>query len=217
LSRPEIHRVREDAKKDGAESMVTAAAPPLAGIGDIITRCQQGDRSAFDALYLSHRRQVAALLYRLVGPAELEDTIQDVFFEVWKSIHRFRAESKLTTWLHRLTVNVALRRLRTKKRREPQTAGDPDLLPFGETPERALRRKMALRNVQRVLDEMPPKKRVVFVLHEIEGLDVAEIAEIVGAPRVTVRTRLHYARKEFFKRAESDPSFDPGFGEGPYR
>ena len=196
--------------------MVAATAPVL--MADIIARCQKGDRGAFDTLYAAHRRQVAALLYRIVGPGDMEDAIQDVFFEVWKSIGRFRAESKLSTWLHRLTVNVALRRLRTKKRREPDNAGDPDLIPIGETPERALRRKMALRNVQRVLDQMPPKKRIVFVLHEVEGLDVAEIAEIVGAPRVTVRTRLHYARKDFYARVENDPSFDPGFGgEGPYR
>jgi RNA polymerase sigma-70 factor (ECF subfamily) len=110
-----------------------------------------------------------------------------------------------------LTVHVALRRLRTRKRREPPSAGDPDTLPFGDTPERALRRSLALARVQHILDQMPPKKRVVFVLHEIEGLDVPEIAELVGAPRVTVRTRLHYARKEFFRRAEADAAFDPGF------
>ena len=178
---------------------------------DVITRCQGGDPRAFDELYLLHRRQVAAQLHRLVGSTDLEDAIQEVFFEVWRSIHRFRSESKLSTWLYRVTVHVALRRLRTRKRREPQSAGDPDALPFGDTPERALRRRVALRNVHRILDQMSAKKRVVFVLHEIEGLDVGEIAELVGAPRVTVRTRLHYARKEFFRRVAADPQFDAGF------
>jgi RNA polymerase sigma-70 factor (ECF subfamily) len=195
--------------------MLTAARPPSpAGLADdLVARCQQGDRQAFDALYLAHRRQIAGLLYRIVGAADLEDALQDVFLEIWRSLHRFRAEAKLSTWLYRLTVNVALRRVRTRKRREPPSAGDPDLLPLGDTPERALRRALALQKVQRLLDQLAPKKRIAFVLHEIEGLDVAEIAEIVGAPRVTVRTRLHYARKEFFRMVESDPAFDRGFGK----
>jgi RNA polymerase sigma-70 factor (ECF subfamily) len=179
-------------------------------ISDLVLRCQRGDRGAFDELYLSHRRQVAAQLYRLIGPSDLEDSIQEVFFEVWRSIGRFRAHAKLSTWLYRLTVHVALRRLRTRKRREPPIEGDPDALPAAETPERTLEHKRALARVQHVLDQMAPKKRVVFVLAEVEGLEVAEIAELVGAPRVTVRTRLHYARKEFHRRAEDDPGFDHG-------
>jgi RNA polymerase sigma-70 factor (ECF subfamily) len=207
---------KPDQRKDDGMIAASTQTGGTASAEEIIARCQKGDRRAFDALYLAHRRQVSALLYRMVGTSELEDAIQDVFFEVWRSIHRFRAESKLSTWLYRLTVNVALRRLRTRKRRQPPVAGDPDTLPLGETPERAVRRALALRRVQTILDELPPKKRVVFVLHEIEGLDVSEIAEIVGAPRVTVRTRLHYARKEFYARVEKDPSFDQGFGEeGP--
>ena len=62
--------------------------------------------------------------------------------------------------------------------------------------------------VYRILDEIPPKKRMVFILHEIEGREPKEIAGIVGAPVLTVRTRLHYARKEFFERAKSEPAFD---------
>ncbi|HJZ87824.1 MAG TPA: sigma-70 family RNA polymerase sigma factor [Polyangia bacterium] len=192
--------------------MVAAAAVGApSSAEDVVARCKSGERRAFEELYFAYRRQVAAQLYRLIGPADLDDAVQEVFFEVWRSIGRFRAESKLSTWLYRLTVNVALRRLRTRKRREPPNAGDPDALPFGDTPERALRRKLALRRVQCILDQMAPKKRIVFVLHEIEGLEVAEIADIVRAPRVTVRTRLHYARKEFFRRTEADPAFDPDF------
>ncbi len=73
-----------------------------------------------------------------------------------------------------------------------------------------------MRAVYRILDELSPKKRVVFVLHEIEGREPKEIAGIVGAPVLTVRTRLHYARKEFFERARRDAAFDlaPDLGPG---
>ena len=64
--------------------------------------------------------------------------------------------------------------------------------------------------VYRILDELSPKKRVVFILHEIEGREPKEIAGIVGAPVLTVRTRLHYARKEFYARAATDPRLDGG-------
>src|SRR2546429_8911851 len=125
---------RDDRRRTGPSAsqphMTAAALAPTPASDDVVARCQRGDRRAFDELYLAYRRQVAAQLYRLIGPADLEDSVQEVFFEVWRSIGRFRAESKLSTWLYRLTVNVALRRLRTRKRREPQSAGDPDDLSF---------------------------------------------------------------------------------------
>jgi RNA polymerase sigma-70 factor, ECF subfamily len=71
-----------------------------------------------------------------------------------------------------------------------------------------------MRALYRILDDLAPKKRVVFILHEIEGREPKEIAGIVGAPVLTVRTRLHYARKEFFDRASRDPAFGGSSGPG---
>src|SRR5262249_9732958 len=147
-----------------------SAAPPLSALAlpeETILRCQKGDRRAFDELYFAYRRQVAAQLYRLIGASDVEDSVQEVFLEVWRSIGRFRLQSKFSTWLYRLTVHVALRRLRTRKRREPPAAGDPDELPTEDTPERALGRKDAIHHAFRILEQMSPKKRIVFVLHEI--------------------------------------------------
>ncbi len=170
---------------------------------ELIVRCRSGEREAFERLYRDHRRIVAATLYRVMGDrGELDDLVQEVFVIAFRGLERFRGESKISTWLYRICINVALGRLRTKARRPPPLQLDPttdsSVEDSPDTPERLLERREDIARVYRALDQLSPKKRVVLVMHEIEGLDLCEIAEIVQAPQVTVRTRLHYARKEFY-------------------
>ena len=181
------------------------AAPP-----DLVARCQKGDKEALGELYRQYRAEVARNLHRMLGPGrgDLEDVLQEVFIEVFRSIGRFRGDAKLTTWLYRVCVNVALQRLRKRKRRAEVSADDVGERCTDETPERELDNRRRLHAVYRILDELSPKKRVVFILHEIEGREPKEIAGIVGAPVLTVRTRLHYARKEFYARAATDARLD---------
>ena len=153
---------------------------------------------------------VAANLFRVLGDRnELDDLVQEVFVIAFRGIDRFRGDAKLSTWLYRICVNVALGRLRTRSRKPlPIPLGDATPEPEGaeiESPERQLLRREDVARVYRALDTLAPKKRVVLVMHEIEGLDIKEIAAIVGAPLVTVRTRLHYARKEFYRCIAADP------------
>jgi RNA polymerase sigma-70 factor (ECF subfamily) len=184
-----------------------------AGSPDLVQRCQRGDKDALGELYRQYRSEVARNLHRMLGPgkSEMEDVLQEVFIEVFRSIGRFRGDAKITTWLYRVCVNVALQRLRKKKRRAEVSQEDVvEVAPGdgGETPERALDARRRLHAVYRILDELSPKKRIVFILHEIEGREPKEIAGIVGAPVLTVRTRLHYARKEFYALAAQDVRLD---------
>ncbi len=170
---------------------------------ELIVRCRKGERAAFERLYRDQRRIVAATLYRVMGDrGELDDLVQEVFVIAFRGLERFRGESKISTWLYRICINVALGRLRSKSRRPPplQLTEQADSAPEDspDSPERLLERREDVARVYRALDQLSPKKRVVLVMHEIEGLDLKEIAEIVGAPQVTVRPRLHYARKEFY-------------------
>jgi RNA polymerase sigma-70 factor (ECF subfamily) len=191
----------------------------------LVARCKRGEREALGELYRRYRPEVTRNLVRVLGPqgapnaggrGDLEDVVQDVFIEAFRSIPRFRGDSKLSTWLYRICVNVALQRLRKKRRLGEValpaggTADGPALAETTseETPERGLDVRRRLQAVYRILDELAPKKRVVFVLHEIEGREPREIADIVGAPVLTVRTRLHYARKEFYAKAAADPRLD---------
>jgi RNA polymerase sigma-70 factor (ECF subfamily) len=182
----------------------------------LIDRCRQGEREALGEFYRTYRQEVTRNLYRVLGPSrgDLEDVLQEVFIEVFRSIARFRGDSKVSTWLYRVCVNVALQRLRKRRRLAEVSADELSEPASSATPERALDNRRRLDAVYRVLDELSPKKRVVFILHEIEGREPREIASIVGAPVLTVRTRLHYARKEFYAKVAVDARFDGPRGDG---
>ncbi|HZS41994.1 MAG TPA: sigma-70 family RNA polymerase sigma factor [Polyangia bacterium] len=178
----------------------------------LVERCQRGEREALGEFYRRYRQDVTRNLTRVLGPGrgDLEDVLQDVFIEAFRAIGRFRGDSKLSTWLYRVCINVALQRLRKRKRLAEVPADDVAESVSDQTPERGLDSRRRLDAVYRILDHLSPKKRVVFVLHEIEGREPKEIAGIVGAPVLTVRTRLHYARKEFYARAAAEPKLDGG-------
>lgn len=177
-------------------------------VDDLVARCQRGDQAAFRSLFERHRGEVARVVYRVLGPTnDLEDVVQDVFIQVYRSIGEFRGSSRFSTWLHRLTVNVALMNRRAKRSRPnlseqlPADAAAPSLGPDDD----AIRRER-VRVFYELLERMSEKKRTVFILHEVEGLSPGEIAEIVGAPALTVRTRLFYARREIIQLLREQPA-----------
>ena len=186
---------------------------PVAALGptdeaELIRRCRADERAAHDEFYHRFRRQVAGNLYRVLGDrTDLDDLVQEVFVIAFRGLDRFRGDARLSTWLYRICVNVALGRIRTRKRR-PTTVGvtdldqavlDPTMTERPETPERSLERRRDQERVYQTLEQLAPKKRIVLYLHEIEGLDLKEIAYLVDSNPVTVRTRLFYARREFYK------------------
>jgi RNA polymerase sigma-70 factor (ECF subfamily) len=191
-----------------------AVAPDMEESLALVDRCRRGEREALGEFYRAYRVEVTRNLYRVLGPgrSDLEDVLQEVFIEAFRSLARFRGDARVSTWLYRVCVNVALQRLRKRKRLAEVSAdalGEPA---DASTPERELENRRRLHAAYRVLDQLSPKKRVVFILHEIEGREPKEIASIVGAPVLTVRTRLHYARKEFYALVAHDARFDGGVG-----
>jgi RNA polymerase sigma-70 factor (ECF subfamily) len=202
-------------KRDSSGSV--AALDPL-DEADLIARCRAHERAAHDELYHRFRRQVAGNLYRVLGDrGDLEDLVQEVFVIAFRGLERFRGDARLSTWLYRICVNVALGRIRTRKRRPPPIGvddldaanADPSLVERPELPDRALERREEQARVYRALDTLPPKKRIVLFLHEIEGLDLKEIAYLVDSNAVTVRTRLFYARREFYAALVADKESAP--------
>ncbi len=176
----------------------------------LIARAAGGDADAFRQLYRAHREKVARLAYRVLGGHhDLEDVVQEVFVQVHKSLPDFRGQSKFGTWLHRVTVNVALMHRRAAKSRptfsEP-TPEDRVASPNCPAPDEDAERRERIRAFGRLLDRLGDKKRVVFVLHELEGVTPSEIAHIVGAPVLTVRTRLFYARRELEAMLGEEPT-----------
>jgi len=191
----------------GRERDRRAPGPGEASIAeaDLIARVRTGERAAEIELYTLHRRSVAAALYRVLGDRdELEDLVQEVFVVAFRRIGEFRGDARLSTWLYRISVNVALGALRRRKRR-PIPVGIEATAHSERDPEAGPYEHLAAERDRRlcyeILDTLAPKKRLVLYLHEIEGLDLKAIAEIIGAHPVTVRTRLYYARREFYRRA----------------
>lgn len=179
-------------------------------IDPLVRLAQRGDESAKNQLFTRHRQEVARIVARAMGPdADVEDVVQDAFIQIFRSIDGFRGDSKFSTWLYRLVTNVTRMHLRKRRVRPliadgiaPESAVRPD---GSASPEQAVERSWRIRRLYAHLDRLSDKKRTVLMLHDFEGIAPIEIAEIVEAPVLTVRTRLFYARRELYAALASDP------------
>lgn len=213
--------VRRATPSKGVDTMTSTAltssatlslVPTDDGVPSYVRKAIAGDAAGFKELYTRHKRDAARLCHRMVGPrADLEDVIQEVFIQVFRSLGGFRGDSRFTTWLHRVTVNVCLMYLRAQQSR-PQvnrTSTVPEQpTPETDSPASGAATAQRLRALYRILDSIAEKKRTVFILHELEGVSAAEIATIVGAPVLTIRTRLFYARREVYAAMANDPALE---------
>jgi RNA polymerase sigma-70 factor (ECF subfamily) len=161
-----------------------------------VRRAQRGDSDAFGQLYDAHAGRVHAVCLRLSGdPAEAAELVQDVFVRAWERLDSFRGESAFGTWLHRLAVNVVFQRGRAARRRRQRVAVSADLPhdpPVPVTPGHGPGLAMDL---ERAVALLPDQLRQVFVLHDVEGFQHAEIAAALGLPVGTCRSHLFRARR----------------------
>jgi RNA polymerase sigma-70 factor (ECF subfamily) len=160
----------------------------------------RGDEAVLRAL-LPHTRR---WLHRLLGPrADLDDATQDALLALLDALPRFRRESRLTTYAHRIVLRTAYRYFR-KRAREESLALVPPPLDTIDPESRAMDRE-ALRRLYRALGKLPEKRRVAFVLCCVEGLEPQEAAELEGITAVAMRSRLHHAREEIARLLGADP------------
>jgi RNA polymerase sigma-70 factor (ECF subfamily) len=139
--------------------------------------------------------------------SELEDLVQEVFLQVYRSLAQFRGKAKVSTWIYRIAVNVVLMHRRMARSR-PALHLTADVTTSSSStpmPDDEMTRKANVEALYRLLSQLAEKKRTVYVLHELEGLSSAEIAQIVDVPILTVRTRLFYARRELLELLRHDP------------
>lgn len=189
------------------------AVSTSASRADAVERARAGDVTAFRELYAQHHRQVARQLAFLVPRADLEDVLQDVFIEVYKSIRRFEGKSAFTTWLYRLTVHVAMKARRKQTRSRLDVVEDlPERADEGPTPDDVSLSAERQARVEALLEKLSPKKRAVLVLHDLQGVEAQRIAELLDTNILTVRTRLFYARRELEALAKDDPALADFFG-----
>jgi len=213
VATPLIGRVfwSQHAPDDRQTNAVAGKLRVVTDLTDLVERCKAGDGSAFREVFRNHRADVARLVLRMTGrPGDLDDLVQDVFLQVYRSIKDFRGQSRFSTWLYRLTVNVVLMQRRAARSRPVLQGASDDA--FGadvrDLPDDQLARTRRVAAFYRLLDRMSDKKRAVFVLHELEGLSPSEVAKVVGAPVLTVRTRLFYARRELLEMLRDEPALE---------
>lgn len=186
----------------------------------LVRAAQAGDRAAFAALFDRHHGRVYAMCSRFLrDPAEVEDAVQHAFLEAWRCLHRFEGRSRFSTWITRIAIHTCLgvrRRLRRLFVTDspPTDGGDLGWSDKPMAPDEGAAHRDRRRAVDEVLAKLSAKKRVVFVLAELEGMTAPEIAQILDIPDATVRTRLFHARKEFTRRVREHPGFADLFDEG---
>ncbi|MEW5742388.1 MAG: sigma-70 family RNA polymerase sigma factor [Myxococcota bacterium] len=166
----------------------------------LVARCRDGDSAAWRTLYDSHFDFVWRTARRLGTPeADVEDVAQEVFVVAFHQLQQFHY-GRFTTWLYRIVANVVSTRLRRRRVRD-FFSGLLGASEDSETPsvEGRVEARRTLAEIERLLRHLSREKREVFALFEIEGLTHEQISELTGVKVETVRTRLHYARKDFEK------------------
>ena len=159
-----------------------------------VGRAQEGDTSAYEALYHENVGRVYALCLRMTrNTAQAEDLTQEAFIRAWQKLNTFKGDSQFSTWLHRLTVNVVLTSIkRQKKRYEKEFAveGVQEI----DSPIRNTTPGTKM-DIEKAIATLPFQTKQVFVLYQIEGHTHAEIADMLGIATGTTKAQLHRARK----------------------
>jgi RNA polymerase sigma-70 factor, ECF subfamily len=178
------------------------ASPAKFNLDDVLARAQAGDTDAFSQLYLQHKKRVFAICVRMVRDFSMaEDLTQETFLQLHRKLASFRGESLFTTWLHRMTVNIVLMRLR--KRVLPVVSLDQMVTEIPETfsgrsfgaYDRTQTGVVDRVTIERALGTLPPGYRKVFLLHDVHGLEHREIASMEGCSLGNSKSQLHRARR----------------------
>lgn len=163
---------------------------------ELVKKAQQGDSTGFRQLFESNVNRIYAFCLRMsTNPQLAEEITQDVFVKAWENLHKFRGESKFTTWLHSIAVNEFLTQKRIEKRFMQRFVQTDDVLKYdrqGERPEYHFNTNIDLENA---ISELPEQAKAVLILHDIEGYQHKEIAKMINIQVGTSKAHLHRARK----------------------
>lgn len=196
--------------------------PEGAAEAELIARATHGDGAAFEAIMRRHNQLLFRTARSIVrNDADAEDVVQESYLRAWRALGTYRAESKLSTWLVRITTNEALGRLRRKSAQvipleAAMMSSEPETLAaLTEEPERgpeqAVQRSQMRKLVEARIDVLPEAFRTVFMLRAIEEMSVEEVAQALEIPEATVRSRFSRARS--LLRESLAQEMDSAFGD----
>ena len=194
--------------------LTAAAADTAAADADLVRRLKAGDEDAYATVVRTLGGRMLAVARRFLQDEDLaRDAVQDAFLSAFRSIHAFDGDAQLATWLHRIVVNAALMKLRTR-RRKPEQSIEPMLPAFAEdghhagrpvvawtaSAEEALLRREARERVRAAIADLPERYRTVLLLRDIEERSTREAADLLGITENAVKLRLHRARQALATR-----------------
>jgi len=172
----------------------------------LVARLRRGEVAAFESLVRAHQDRVFDFCFRMLGDREeASDLAQEIFVSIHQAMHKFREDSKLSTWIFRISKNHCLNRLKYLKRRGRGLSAGFEDVPESELsnalgglpkPDEALQAKHEQVLVQKAIATLEVEQRALVVLRDIEGLSYEEIVEITDLPEGTVKSRLHRAREK---------------------
>ena len=201
------------------EGMGVARGSSLPGVVEVtalVERARQGDAVAIQELFRAHLTGVHRVVHRLVGPtSDVDDLVQTVFVEAFRSLAGFRGDAMFSTWLARIAVRVTMHAVK----RRPPRAIPMEQVEFATDlpgPERTVAAREGLALLDKLLAELRPKRRSAFVLHVLEGYAMEEVAAILGASTAAVKVRVHDARRHIERRIARDPRLAEGLTRGAH-
>jgi RNA polymerase sigma-70 factor, ECF subfamily len=184
--------------------MLAIDPQPIEENPELLNRCLSNDPEAYNEFFSLYNRKIFNTAFRILGEeSSAEDALQETLLNVYRGMSSFRGDSKVSTWISRITINVCLGILRKTKNRQyieleddftEDLAADPT--PFVDPAAYASMEELKSL-VQEVFDRMTGKQEIVVRLHDMEGHTIQEIAEIIGCPAGTIKSRLFYGRQEF--------------------
>ncbi len=189
-----------------AMSLATALPATRSEEAAYVRRAIEGDPQALQWVARTQEARVRRLLVRILGPRQdLDDLVQNVFLELCRALPRFRHDSRLSTFVGGITVRVARRAMSPTAwfRRRGEMPEEPVALE--SAPDAQSLAAERVRRTRRALSKLSDKKRIAFLLWALEGVDVAEIAEMMDASVSATRSRIFYAQKELKRLAQTDP------------
>jgi RNA polymerase sigma-70 factor (ECF subfamily) len=174
-----------------------AVSPGRAEDAALVERCRQGDLAAFEELYRAHAGKLFSVACRMLGnPTDAEDLLQEIFLSAHRKLDGFRGDSALGTWLYRLATNHCLDYLRSRAARTNQLTDvlddEPGLYLAGS---RGLAEQTVMKmDLERAMARLPEGCRAAFVLHDVQGLEHQEVADVLGIAEGTSKSQVHKAR-----------------------
>ncbi len=196
--------------------MAKAKQLTQAEIETLVERAKRGDHDAFGRLVDEYKDKIYSYVTRMLGdPYEAEDVTQEAFVRAYRSLPRFRGASSFHTWLYRIASNLAIDVVRKRKRTDPMLLSldeplesddgdyEREVADEGRGPEALSGTRETQVAVRRAIMDLPEKLRDVMVLYELQGESYEDIAEILGVPLGTVKSRLFNARNQLKERLQS--------------